>query len=126
MNYPNCKNIKDIRKLNNFNQAHMAYILGVGIRKYRDMERGYLCFSQFNMIKMMLLFQLDNEDIYNLFFSKENNQYLYIASNLISFDRDAFLNDFKRFAQKGNPLFCPWKKYNVKSSGKKTIANEKR
>lgn len=127
MNYPDCNCIKDVRKKNHFNQAHMAYFLGVGIRKYREMELGHESFSQYEMIKMMLLFNLDEEDVFHLFFDKDTNRYLYVSNNLLRFDRKKFLSDFDQYNQKDNLLFYPWNPYNKKASRKKKEqhANEK-
>ena len=66
--YMNYKSIKDIRKKANLTQIQISNILGMSERNYRAKENGKLPFSQLEMMKIIQMFDLEKEELYELFY----------------------------------------------------------
>ena len=94
-------NIKELRKAYSLTQDEMSYFIGMSVRNYREKERGNVPFSQIEIMKMILIFDLNPEDVYRLFYIKSINA---------SFWKNELLNNKKQDTFKYENL----KKYKVK------------
>lgn len=67
MEHTNINSIKQLRIKYNLTQKEFADILGISERNVRRKENGYAPFSQYEMIKILLMFNLTQDDFYRLF-----------------------------------------------------------
>lgn len=73
-------NIKDLRYKFSMTQKEFAEALGISERNARDKENGNAPFTQYEMIKIMFMFNLSKKEFYKLFVENCNN-YLLINKN---------------------------------------------
>lgn len=62
------KSIKDIRKKANLTQIEISNMLGMSERNYRAKENGNLPFNQLEIMKLIQMFKLEKEELYELFY----------------------------------------------------------
>ncbi len=94
-------NIKELRRAYSLTQDEMSYFIGMSVRTYREKESGKIPFSQMDIMKMILIFDLDPDDVYKLF---------YIKGTDASFWKNELLNKKRQEIFKYENL----KKYKVK------------
>lgn len=69
MHYKNIGSLKEVRKLKKITQKEVSLFIGISERTYRSKENGLSPFNQYEMIKLKKFFNLDYEDVVNMFFS---------------------------------------------------------
>ena len=77
MKYNPATTIKDLRKLKRLNQDDLSRIIGISPRNYREKENGKVPFNQYEIIKLISLFEMDAEDAYNIFYINAENSLFY-------------------------------------------------
>ncbi len=77
MKYNPATTIKDLRKLKRLNQDDLSRIIGISPRNYREKENGKVPFNQYEIIKLISLFEMDAEDAYNIFYVNAENSLFY-------------------------------------------------
>ena len=69
--------IKDLRKAKKLNQNDLSRIIGISERNYREKENGKVPFNQYEIIKLIIFFEMDAEDAYNIFYINAGNSLFY-------------------------------------------------
>ncbi len=64
------KNIVELRKSFCLTQKEMSFFIGISVRNYREKECGKIPFSQIEIMRMILIFDLSADDVYRLFYLK--------------------------------------------------------
>ena len=77
MKYNPATTIKDLRKLKRLNQDDLSRIIGISPRNYREKENGKVPFNQYEIIKLISLFEMEAEDAYNIFYVNAENSLFY-------------------------------------------------
>ena len=62
------ESLRQLRKQNKLTQAQMGNIIGISSRAYREKEKLKAPFSQIEMIKIIIYFNLSSADAYNIFY----------------------------------------------------------
>lgn len=62
------KNIKELRKKSNLTQSKISNMLGISNRNYREKECGHIPFNQLEIMKIIKIFNLNQQDIYTIFY----------------------------------------------------------
>lgn len=95
MNSSPYKSVKELRKAFCLTQREMGFFIGISVRNYREKEQGHIPFSQLEIMKMILIFDLTPDDVYSLFYIKGIND-LFWKRNIGHFDEsDNLLKMFK-------------------------------
>ncbi len=68
---PIINSIKLLRKSKGITQQQASDFVGISIRNYREKESGYLPFSQFEISRLITLFNLNAEEVLFYFFLSE-------------------------------------------------------
>ena len=64
----NITSIKELRKSEHKTQKQISDQLGMSVRNYREKEGGKLPFTQLEMMKLINLFNLEKDDLFQIFF----------------------------------------------------------
>ena len=75
MIYTNIYSLKQLRQYYNITQLEVSNLIGISYRSYRDKEKGVIPFSQIEIIKLIKLFELEENDCYQLFYKDYLNNY---------------------------------------------------
>lgn len=75
MIYTNIYSLKQLRQHYNITQLEVSNLIGISCRSYRDKEKGVIPFSQIEIIKLIKLFELEENDCYQLFYKDYLNNY---------------------------------------------------
>lgn len=93
MKYELIHTLKDLRRHFHYTQNDIAFILGISSRCYRAKEKGESYFNQGEILTLSYLFEMDNEDIINFFFSKENNKKIFLKLNIEKIRKKDYLSE---------------------------------
>lgn len=85
-------NVKELRKSYSLTQDEMSYFIGISVRNYREKERGNIPFSQIEIMKMILLFDLNPDDVFHLFYIKCINASFWKRDNVLTKQKENVLN----------------------------------
>ncbi len=71
------RKMKGLRSDMGMTQEDMSSFLGIGIRNYRNKEKGITPFTQVEIILIMKKANLSYQEVGEIFFNKESNKLLY-------------------------------------------------
>ena len=73
MEYKHISSIRGLRKEYKLTQDEFSYILGMSTRNYREKECGKVCFTQYEIMKMIYFFEIESDDAFRIFYLKGYN-----------------------------------------------------
>lgn len=85
-------NVRELRKSYSLTQDEMSYFIGISVRNYREKERGNIPFSQIEIMKIILLFDLNPDDVYRLFYTKCINSSFWKRNDVLTKQKQNVLN----------------------------------
>lgn len=82
MKYNNVATIKELRREYCITQSEMSVLMGLSARNYREKEMGKVPFTQIEIMKMILMFEMESEDVFRLFYTKCFDSFFWKKINL--------------------------------------------